>query len=291
MWNIPKFAARVNIAKMKTLYVSDLDGTLMRPDARISDRAAALINRAIAGGKLFTIATARTPATVSGILKDIHMNLPAVVMTGAALWHQDSGRYSRERHIDAEAAARLLDLYRRTGTSSFVFTLERDMIDIYHVGGELLPLQRQFMEERRDSPFKRFHIREDGGECLPDDLSKVILLYTMLPDAKAFSTYQAACAIAGVRPQYYHDFYGPEVGILEAFSDRATKALAVRSLARQVGADRVVCFGDNINDLPMLAEADLAVAVENALPEVKEAADIVIGPNTADAVAEFIAND
>lgn len=276
---------------MKTLYVSDLDGTLMQPDARISDKAAVLINRAVADGKLFTIATARTPATVSGILSSIHMRLPAVVMTGAALWHQDTGRYSRERHICREGAERLIDLYRRTDTSSFVFTLDRDMIDIYHVGGELLPLQRQFMEERIHSPFKRFHIREDGLECLPDDLSKVILLYTMLPDAKAFSTYQESRGIPGVRPQYYHDIYGPEVGILEAFSDRATKALAVRSLARQVGADRVVCFGDNINDLPMMAVADLAVAVGNALPEVKEAADIVIGPNTADAVAEFIAND
>ena len=63
----------------------------------------------------------------------------------------------------------------------------------------------------------------------------------------------------------------------------------MRAMARELGADRIVAFGDNVNDLPMMREADLAVAVENALPEVKEAADIVIGPNTDDSVALFIA--
>ena len=165
------------------------------------------------------------------------------------------------------------------------------MIDIYHIGGRLNEIQRQFVAEREESPYKRFHLAADGADTLPAALSHVILLYTMLPDAKAFATYGRTRDVPGIRAQYYHDIYGPEVGILEAFSDRATKALAVRALADSVGADRVVCFGDNINDLPMMGVADLAVAVENALPEVKEAADIVIGPNTADSVAEFIAAD
>lgn len=278
-------------SKGKTLYVSDLDGTLMQPDATISPAAKEMLDRAIAGGKLFTIATARTPATVAGILQGVDMRLPAIVMTGAALWNPSTGRYSRREYIRPDAARRLVDIYSETATPSFLFTLDGDMIDIWHIGGEMLPLQREFMEERIDSPFKRFHVSTDGSDTIPPDLSKVILLYTMLPEAKAASTYARVCGTEGVRPQYYHDIYGPETGILEAFSDRATKALAMRSLAREVGAERIVCFGDNINDLPMMAEADLAVAVSNALPEVREAADIVIGPNTSDAVARFILDD
>lgn len=273
---------------VKTLYVSDLDGTLMQPDARISPEATAMLNRAIAEGKLFTVATARTPATVASILRDVDMRIPAIVMTGAALWDASTGRYSRQRYFDPKAAAEVIDIYRRTETPSFLFTLEDDIIHIYHIGGELLPLQRQFMEERAGSPFKRFHIRTDGTDTLPESPDKVILLYTMLPDAKAAATYRLTREVGGIRPQYYHDIFGPETGILEAFSDKATKALAMRSLARSLGAERIVCFGDNINDLPMMAEADVAVAVENALPEVKEAADVIIGPNTSDAVARFI---
>ena len=272
---------------MKTLYVSDLDGTLMQPYATISPQSVEALNSLIAQGALFTIATARTPATVAGILRDVTMTIPAIVMTGASLWDKNSGHYTRMRFFDREAVSKVVEIYRATDTSSFIFTLDHDMVDIYHIGGELNELQREFVAERIDSPYKTFHI----GEPLPDDLSKVVLLYTMLPDAKAADTYEKTRLLPGIRAQYYHDIFGPEIGILEAFSDRATKALAMRSLADSLGVERIVCFGDNINDLPMMAEADLAVAVGNALPQVKEKADIVIGPNTADSVVKFIRED
>lgn len=276
---------------MKTLYVSDLDGTLLQPDARLSERTIEMLNKAISSGKEVTIATARTPATVASILKGVEMHLPAIVMTGAAMWDCRTGGYRRMCHFDPESARQLIDIYRRTDTSSYVFTLENDMIDIYHVGGKLNELQLQFMAERKDSSFKRFHVTESGGEVLPADLSKVILLYTMLPDGKAFSTYQQTKNVKNIRAQYYHDIFGPEIGILEAFSEKSTKANAVRALAKEIGAERIVCFGDNINDLPMMKIADLAVAVGNALPEVREAADIVIGSNREDSVARFIMED
>lgn len=50
-------------------------------------------------------------------------------------------------------------------------------------------------------------------------------------------------------------------------------------------------FGDSLNDLTMFAVADVAVAVGNALPEVKAAADKVIEANYTDSVARFIAED
>lgn len=273
---------------MKTLYVSDLDGTLLQPNAKLSDKTVGMLNQAIADGKLFTIATARTPATVADILRDVDMKLPAVVMTGAALWDCKSGQFSRKRHFDPEAAAKILDIYRKTDTSSFVFTLVDNIIDIYHVGNGLNDIQRSFIAERENNPYKRFHIPADGSEYLPSDLSKLILMYTMLPDKKAADGFELTRNVKGIRAQYYHDIFGPEIGILEAFSDQATKAKAVKSLAESIGADQIICFGDNINDLPMMEIADVAVAVDNALEQVKDAADIVIGPNTDDSVAKFI---
>ncbi len=70
-----------------------------------------------------------------------------------------------------------------------------------------------------------------------------------------------------------------------------SKADAVLRLKASTGADRVVAFGDNLNDLPMFGVADLAVAVGNALPDVKDAADVVIDPNYTDSVARFIESD
>jgi len=271
----------------KTLYVSDLDGTLLQPDARLSNTTVGMLNEAIADGKLFTVATARTPATVSPILADVHLEIPAVVMTGAALWNPATGHYSRLRLFDPEAARRLIEVYEQQQCPTFVYFLKDDMITIRHIG-ELSPIQRRFMEERNSTPFKRVEVSPDGHSEFPDQYNDIILLYSMLPNDVAERTYAVTREMPGVRPQFYHDIYGDQTAILEAFSPEATKAKAMRALAQDLGADRIVAFGDNINDLPMMREADLSIAVENARPEVKEAADIVIGPNTDDSVAKFI---
>lgn len=273
----------------KILFVSDLDGTLLQPDARLSAETVRLLNQSIASGKLFTIATARTPATVAPILKDVNINIPAIVMTGAAQWIPGTHDFSSVKYMDPDVVRSLVEAYRREKSPIFLFTLEDGVLNIYHIGGKLNDLEQAFVEERLTSSYKRFHLDPDGKEILPDDLSKTVIFYGMQPPAIARRGYEAALKIPGCRPQIYHDLYGPEIALIDDFAPEATKANAVLELAGRLGADRIVAFGDNINDLPMLRVADTAVAVENALPEVKEAADIVIGPNTADSVARFIA--
>lgn len=266
----------------KTLYVSDLDGTLLQPDTRLSARTVAMLNEAIAEGKLFTPATARTPATVASILAGVNTSLPVIVMTGAALWDPRTGIYSRLRLFKPEDARRLIDVYIADNIPSFVYSLRDNMITIRHIG-EMTPLQREFLAERRSSPYK--HVEEGG---VTRELDDIILLYSMLDNRRGEETYEKTRGLTGVRAQFYHDIYGDKTAILEAFSPEATKAKAMRALAEMVGADRIVAFGDNVNDLPMMREADIAVAVDNAIDRVKEEADIVIGPNTDDSVAKFI---
>lgn len=272
---------------MSTLYVSDLDGTLLQPDAKLSDETVALLNDAIEEGKLFTIATARTPATVSTILSRVHLRIPAIVMTGAALWDSNTGRYSDVKFMPRESVGQLIEIYRRIGCPTFIYTLVDEKLCIYH-DGPMWSAEEDFVAERIGNPYKR--LRVDLPLPPEEEMDKVVLFYAIQPDAISRAVYEATSGVQGTRPQFYHDFYGPEIGIVEQFSAEATKALAMRSLARRLGAEKIVAFGDNINDLPMMAEADLGVAVENALPEVREAAGQVIGCNTQNAVARFIHN-
>ncbi len=271
-----------------TIFVSDLDGTLLQPDSRLSAETIGLLNKSISDGKLFTIATARTPATVSHILNDVEMRLPAIVMTGAAIWDKSDNSYSELKYIDPVAVGKFVELLHSHEFPIFLFTLVDNLIRIYHVGNRFNSIERSFIEERINSPYKRFYIDPEGKETLPDNLDKTILCYGMQPTGNAESVYKDALRIDNLRPQFYHDIFGPEIGIMEAFSPKATKAEAIKQMKARTGAKRVVAFGDNINDLPMFEIADVAVAVENALPEVKAAADLVIGPNTENSVARFI---
>jgi hydroxymethylpyrimidine pyrophosphatase-like HAD family hydrolase len=75
---------------------------------------------------------------------------------------------------------------------------------------------------------------------------------------------------------------------LEAFSAAASKRNAVAYLREAYGYERVVGFGDNLNDLPMFEVCDVRVAVENARPEVKAAANHICGANDNDGVVRWI---
>lgn len=273
----------------KTLYVSDLDGTLLQPEVCVSERSRELINSAIAQGALFTIATARTPATVSALLEGINMTIPCVVMTGAALWDSRNGTYSDVRTIPAETVEKMIALYREKKLSTFVYRLADNKIHIYH-SGPFNSIEEAFLAERIDNPYKHYERIAIASDGMPSCLSDVVLFYAMQPDAPAAAVYEQLKRMP-VTPLMYHDIFGPETAILEVFGPATSKANAVRTLASRLGADRIVAFGDNINDLPLLRVADVGVAVGNAVQEVKEAADIVIGCNTEDAVARFICED
>ena len=59
-------------------------------------------------------------------------------------------------------------------------------------------------------------------------------------------------------------------------------------LRKQLGASKVVCFGDSENDLSMFAAADEAYAPENAKEHVKAAATAVIGHHDEDGIARYL---
>ena len=77
---------------MKTLYVSDMDGTLLGRDSRVSAASAEIISDLSRRGALITVATARTAATVVPLLSSTFTLPPAIVMTGVAFWNRSINR-------------------------------------------------------------------------------------------------------------------------------------------------------------------------------------------------------
>ena len=68
----------------------------------------------------------------------------------------------------------------------------------------------------------------------------------------------------------------------------ATKGTAIDVMRTELGATRVLCFGDNVNDLSMFLAADEAYAPANATDEIRAAATAVIGHHDEDGIARFL---
>lgn len=272
---------------MTDLFVTDLDGTLLGADSQISQLSTRIINELIANGVAVTAATARTPATVEPIFDHISPGVPVVVMTGAALWDRQTKRYFHRRPIPSGDEQRILEAIRACGVEPLVYTwLPSDpgRLHIYYRSG-ISPETADFVTQRLGTDMKQFHPDTEA----PAE-AETMLFYATGPAPQIFAAAESLRAIGGCSVSAFTDIFGPEVGILEVFAPGVDKASAILDLKRSLGADRLVVYGDNLNDLPMMAVADEAVAVANALPAVKAAAHRVIGYNTADAVARDIAS-
>lgn len=270
----------------KRLYISDMDGTLLGEDSRLSSLSAEILSSLSSRGVLITVATARTPASVEPLLAEFRGTVPAVVMTGAALWDRVNRAYIDPQFVPRHEVGPIIDACRENRITPLVYTLDSDtgILNVYS-DGPLERAQQKFIEERADLPLKRFHL----DTPLPDSASgKVMLIYAFGPME---SIDRLAASLSGgskCSMSVYADIFDASRGNLEIFAPGVSKAAGIKRLAEIVGATDITVFGDNLNDLPMMAAATRAVAVGNAVDAVKEAADVVIGPNTEDSVPRFI---
>ena len=273
----------------KTLYVTDMDGTLLGADSLLSDTSARIITDLTRRGANITVATARTPATVEIILAEAETSLPAIVMTGAAMWCRDTKTYVNTRYLAEETYRQLMAKCKEYGVNPFRYTLcEGETMQVYH-NGPMSEGEQAFVDGRLNLGLKNFNIDTPHG-LLPY-LPGVVFFFAMGDCKRIFALAEDLRNTVDCSVSCYVDIFGEETGLLELFAPGVSKAVAVRQLANEIGADRVVVFGDNLNDIPMMQVADVAVAVENALPEVKAIAHHVIGANTTHAVARFIEQD
>lgn len=267
----------------KTLFISDLDGTLLTPDAELPDGAAARINRLTADGVMITYATARTVRSVSFILEDIDFTLPGAgpvaLMNGVLVRDMKAGCYIRAAVLDRDTAKRIYAAVVSVGgLEPFIYAIDSgapiagDPLVTYYRSIANGAMQ-SFMDERIERFGKPF-LKISGV----DEIRGEIVYFAVLGEEDAIRAAAAlAEEIAGTRCTYYRDAYNADVWYLEVFDGEASKKHAVEYLREVTGADEVVCFGDNRNDLPMFEAADIAVAVDNAVDEVKAAADFVTG--------------
>lgn len=273
----------------RRLYVTDLDGTLLDEHSRVSDESARIISELSRRGVMITVATARTPATVEPLLSSTLTAAPAVVLTGAAIWDRTTQSYSSMTLLPAAKARSVVRTALACGLHPMVYrrAVDNSHLEFFYQRGMLTLAEMRFVTDRSDLKLKRPVETGDISDTVNGD--GLILVLAMGSHDDVLRAVKILRDDPGLSVSYYSDTGYPGVGFLEVFGHNVSKAEGVKALKMLTGADHLTVFGDNFNDLPMMAVADRAVAVDNAVPEVKAAVDIVIGPNTDNSVARFIA--
>lgn len=269
------------------LFVSDLDGTLLSPDASLNPDTARRINTLLQKGVRITYATARTVRSVSHILGEIDFtrtDAPVALMNGVLLRDMRENRYVSAAEIDPDTAQTVLDTLTDLGASPFVYSLdEENPID----GDPLYTCYREIEGE----PMRRFHeerVKKYGKPFLKignaNHIPGRIIYFCVIAGENLIRRAAGELEkIPQIRFTFYRDSYAEDTWYLEAFSPDASKKNAVDKLRQMTGVKKIISFGDNRNDIPMFEASDTAVAVEGAVAEAKAAAD-----ETAPSVIDWI---
>lgn len=268
----------------RTLLVSDLDGTLLRPDATLGPRTLEIVNDFTGGGGLFTYATARSFTSASRATHGLQLTLPVVTYGGAIIVDPSLDTDMAPKLLRPSAAAQVLEI---TATSSHVqpllFVIHDGRDRVCWLAGRTNPSIDRFVSERHGDP--RLMPLRHWSQI---DTSAVFYI-SLISDRASLLDVRSELSPLGCHVTLSEDVYTPDVWWLDLTSSTATKATALISLMQQIGADTLISFGDNRNDLPMFAISDHTVAVANAIPEVRAEADEVIGTNDSESVAGWIA--
>ena len=267
----------------KTLYISDLDGTLLNRNAELSEYTIDALNRLISNGVHFSVATARTAATSLLMLERIPINVPIILMNGVLIYDIQTHRYVKKELLGETKVEQVIATMKTTGLTGLMYALSDDELITYYERLDNDAL-KAFVDERMRKYNKQFSQIDDFANAD----TEIIYFCFLDTNDNIHRLHKEIAEIDGLRVEMYQDIYSDDLWYLEIFNDTASKYNAVQFLQREYGFNKVVGFGDNLNDLPLFAACDECYAVANAKPEVKEKATAVIGKNDDDGVAKWL---
>ena len=267
---------------MKTLYISDLDGTLLDSNEQISQFTAETLNALIEKGLLFSYATARSYVTAGQLTKDITAQFPLVLYNGAFVIDNVTKQPVITNFFDDKEVWPVVQTLLNHNVYPLVYHYKDSTEKIAYMEESSTQEMKEFLATRQGDVRRRPINEEKDFYChntyyitCIDSEEKLYPLYLKLKDNPSANVI------------YQKDVYSGRQW-LELMPKAASKANAVLMLKEKLGADKVVCFGDGKNDISIFNVCDEKYAMANAVDELKAVATAVIDSNNNDGVAKWL---
>ncbi len=269
---------------MNTMVISDLDGTLLNSDVRLSDFTVNALNSLMRRGVNFTYATARSLNSAKKVTKGLELSLPVITYNGACIKSPETGEIIEIQGLDEDQVELIRETLDRYGVSPLVYTyLDGEEKVLWQRGTESIGMQL-YLDSRKEDE------RMLPVDSFDDLFCGEIFYVTCIEDTDELLSPLRADLTAedSLNCLLQRDIYGPEYFWLEIMDYRVSKAHAIDTIMKLTGMERIISFGDSINDVPLFEVSDECYAVENAVEPLKKVADDVIESNDNDSVAKWL---
>ncbi|HEX30423.1 TPA: HAD family phosphatase [Candidatus Poribacteria bacterium] len=254
------------------LIAIDLDGTLLYDDGTLSERNAEAISKALSLGVEIVLASGRMFRTILPYARRLNLTGPIIAYNGALAKVISTGEVLSHTPIPPEIADEIVDhcLSRELHLNFYL----NERVYVQHINK-----WSRLYDTRTGSRSKRVDLARLKGSAPtkllvidhPSRIRGLVEEFRSLLDNRLY--------FLVTMPEY-----------IEFMNKEVSKGRALRDIMNRFGVSRqeVAVIGDGNNDLPMMEEAGVKVAMGNATDKLKCMADYVVGSNEEDGVAEAI---
>lgn len=264
---------------LPALIATDVDGTLLDPADRITERTRAAVAAAVDAGVTFVLATGRPPRWIPPVVEALGFAPIAVCANGAVVYDSATDRVISAQTLSVDQLAELAEIAARVvpGAGLAAERIGRSAHDT---------ATPQFVSA---PGYEHAWLNPDNTEVSYQDLLsapavKLLVRKSDLPSSELAARLAAHLGMLG------DVTYSTNDGLVEIAPIGISKALGVQQVAHplEIVAEDIVAFGDMPNDVPLLRWAGLGVAMGNAHPEAVAAANEVTAGNDDDGVARVL---
>ena len=268
----------------KALYITDLDGTILDKNERVPQESIEILNRLISEGLALSYATARSIVSASKVTEGLHITVPVITNNGVAIVHPQTREILYSIAFEEEDLYKLIEYIKKHDIYPVVYSYINGVEKCSYTQGKETPAVINYLNQ----PVRKVDKRVNPVSTY-DELFAGIIYYIICMGAE--HDFDEICKEVEAEDRYKcflgEQLYNSDFWF-EIMPKNATKSNAILKLKEMLGYDRIVCFGDGINDISMFRIADECYAVENAEEELKAIATAVIGSNEENGVAKWL---
>ena len=249
------------------VFLTDVDGTLLRRDAPLSDAVCDAARAFTGAGGLLALSTGRSVVAAEAVAAALGVNLPCILYGGASLYDFSAGRHLFRQPFEEDirpALAAVVAEHPSVSVQAFsdeaIFVLQRNR-----------RLREKGVQEEDVGP-------EVPASAVHGELLKVVMCCDDPAELEA---------IRPLFPAPACNFAFSSRNFVDVVPGQCSKALAMAALSERTGVplSRFLCAGDAITDLEMLRAAGRSYAPANALEPVRQAVDLVVPSVTENGMA------
>lgn len=245
------------------LIITDLDKTLLRSDTCISDYTLQVLERCRQKGNIIAFSSARAESAMARFVEAVK---PDIIVSNGGATVNVGGSIIYRNLISERDVGTIVSMCREKTENKGLITVECD--------------NGYFCNFVPTDPDRRAAFSYSDFESFNTPAYKITAELEYDEWAKEIQQACPGCTLITYTGERWHRFA----------AQGSDKENALKVLEEHLGIDLsdVIAFGDDINDLGMLKLSGIAVAVSNAIDEIKAAADYITYSNDCDGVAKFL---